>query len=87
MISDTNNTEKDEECCIHTETEILSYWQNFHHWLHRKLSKWQLPVQPVMKISSIWRHFRFSAFVKREATDTHVGSLLDVVKQPLDCVG
>ena len=23
-------------------------WRNFHHMLHRKLSKWQLPVQPVM---------------------------------------
>ena len=26
--------------------------QNFHHWVHWKLSFWQLPVQPVMKISS-----------------------------------
>ena len=43
-----------------TETEMLSFWWNFHHWLHWKLSKWQLPVQPVMKISSKWRHFRFS---------------------------
>ena len=24
----------------------------FHHWLHWKLFKWQLPVQPVIKISS-----------------------------------
>ena len=31
---------------------------NFHHWLHRKLSFWQLSVQPVMEISSNWRHFR-----------------------------
>ena len=30
----------------------------FHHWLHWKLSKWQLPVQPVIKISSKRRHFR-----------------------------
>ena len=42
-----------------------SQWWKFHQnddifvsvW---KLSKWQLPVQPVMKISSKWRHFRFS---------------------------
>ena len=33
-----------------TETKISSFWQNFHHWLHRKLSTWQLSVQPVMKI-------------------------------------
>ena len=35
-----------------TETKMLSFWRNFHHWVHRKLSKWQLPVQPLMKISS-----------------------------------
>ena len=43
-----------------TETEMLSFWWNFNHWLHRKLSFWQLSVQPVMKISSKWRHFCFS---------------------------
>ena len=45
----------------HTETKMSSFWRNFNHWLHWKLSFWQLPVQPVMKISSKWRHFRFSA--------------------------
>ena len=44
----------------YTETEKSSFWWNVHHWLHWKLSKWQLPVQPVMKISSKWRHFCFS---------------------------
>ena len=39
---------------------MSSFWWNFHHWLHRKLSKWQLSVPPVTKISSKWRHFRFS---------------------------
>ena len=39
---------------------MSSFWWNFHHWLHWKLSFWQLSVQPVMKISSKWRHFRFS---------------------------
>ena len=43
-----------------TETEMSSFWWNLHHWLHWKLSKWQLPVQPVIKISSKLRHFRFS---------------------------
>ena len=43
-----------------TETKMSSFWRNFHHWLHWKLSFWQLSVQPVMKISSKWRHFRFS---------------------------
>ena len=46
---------------ISTETKMSSIWRNFNHWLHWKLSFWQLPVQPVMKISSKWRHFRFSA--------------------------
>ena len=45
---------------IYTETKMSSFWQNFNHWLHWKLSFWQLPVQPMMKISSKWRHFRFS---------------------------
>ena len=40
---------------------MSSFWRNFNHWLHWKLSFWQLPVQPVMKISSKRRHFRFSA--------------------------
>ena len=39
---------------------MSSFWRNFHHWLHWRLSFWQLAVQPVMKISSKWRHFRFS---------------------------
>ena len=37
-----------------TEME-MSFWWNFHHWLHWKLSIWQLPVQPAMKISSKWQ--------------------------------
>ena len=41
------------------ETEMSSFWWNFHHWLHWKLSFWQLPVQPV-NISSKWQHFCFS---------------------------
>ena len=43
---------------------MSSFWRNFHHWLHWKLSFWQLSVQPVMKISSKWRHFRFSEWRK-----------------------
>ena len=39
---------------------MSSFWWHFHHWLHWKLSFWQLPVQLVMKISSKWQHFRFS---------------------------
>ena len=49
---------------------MSSFWWNFHHWLHWKLSFWQLSVQPVMKISSKWRHFRFSAS-QYIATGTH----------------
>ena len=51
----------------HIETKMLWFWWNFHHWLHWKLSKWQLSVQPVMKISSQsrkfhikWQYFGFS---------------------------
>ena len=42
-----------------TEIEMSPFWQNIHYWLHQKLSKWQLLVQPVMKMSSKW-HFHFS---------------------------
>ena len=45
---------------LFTETEMSPFWRNFHHWLHWKLSFWRLPVQPLMKISSKWWHFRFS---------------------------
>ena len=32
------------------KTEMLSFRRNFHHWLRRKLSKWQLSVQLVMRM-------------------------------------
>ena len=48
-----------------TETEMLPFWWHFRHWLHWKLSLWQLSVQPVMKISSKWWHFCFSAISKQ----------------------
>ena len=35
--------------CVSTEAETLSFWWNFNHWLHQKLSFWQLSVQPVIK--------------------------------------
>ena len=47
----------------HTETKMLSFWWHFRHWLHWTLSFWQRSVQPVTKILSKWRHFRFSALV------------------------
>ena len=56
LMDNGNNTYS----CKFTETKMSSFWWNFHHWLHWKLSFWQLSVQPVMKISSKWRHFRFS---------------------------
>ena len=36
-----------------TEMRMLSFWRNFHHRLHQKLSKWQLSVQLTMKTSII----------------------------------
>ena len=32
------------------KTKTSSFWWNFHHWLHCKLSLWQLPMQPASKI-------------------------------------
>ena len=43
-----------------TEIKTMPFWRNFHHWLHWKLSIWQLPVQPMMKILSKWQHLCFS---------------------------
>ena len=37
---------------------MVSCWRNFHHWLYL-MSKLQLPVQPVMKISSKMTTFAF----------------------------
>ena len=42
-----------------TVKEMSSFWLHFHHWLHWKLSKWHLPVEPVTKMSSKC-HFNFS---------------------------
>ena len=38
---------------------MASFWQNFHHWLHRKLPGWKRPVQPVMKTSPKSKPLRF----------------------------
>ena len=61
----------------YTETKMSSFWWNFHHWLHWKLSFWQLSVQPVMKISSKWRHFRFSV---QMSLTTSISSFADSSK-------
>ena len=47
----------------HGNCEILLYRRNLRHWLHQNLSLWQLPVQSVAKVSSIWRRFRFTVEV------------------------
>ena len=65
---------------LYTETEKSSFWWNVHHWLHWKLSKWQLPVQPVMKISSKWRHFCFSVCTHKRHT-IHPTYHDDVIKR------
>ena len=68
----------------HTETEKSSFWWNVHHWLHWKLSKWQLPVQPVMKISSKWRHFCFSVITCPLWGDQHCRTSLIFFVSNLD---
>ena len=44
----------------YTEMEMMSYWRNFHHWLHGHLSFWPILVQPVMEISPKLRLYCFS---------------------------
>ena len=63
------------QCCQGSQLDINSLWLSnvIHwnrnvdilikflcHWLHRKLSSWQLSLQPVMKISSKWWHSHVS---------------------------
>ena len=76
--------------CVSTETEMSSFWRNFHHWLHRKLSKWQLSVQSVIKISSKWQHFRFSVNPKSLISQRFIQWLVQIInketiKDPLHC--
>ena len=59
MIS-TKTQQKSNRVHNSLKRKCPSFWQNFNHWLHWKLSFEKLPVQPVMKISSKWRHFYFS---------------------------
>ena len=40
--------------------KMSSFWRHSNHWLHRKRSFWQLPVESVIQMSSELRHFRFS---------------------------
>ena len=73
--------------CI-TETYTSSCWRHFHHWLHQKLSFWQLPVQPVKKISSTWGHFHFSDLIILCYFEGHFIRALDCTNQGLceNCV-
>ena len=63
---------------------MSSFWRNFNHWLHRKLSKWQLWVQSVIKISSKWQHFRFSGSGKFLMSETGV-TVLSVTISEKSC--
>ena len=41
----------------------MSVWRNFHHWLYRKFSNWQLLVKTVKKTSSEWGQIRSNIFI------------------------
>ena len=49
-------------CNIHGTLNAVILWY-FRRWLYRKLSFWQLPVQPATKMSSKWRHILYSAII------------------------
>ena len=73
-----------------TETKISSFSRNLHHWLHRYLSFWQLPVQAVVKISSKRHHFCFFDVVGIAAAKMEMMTLLTFIetgtKWPLFCI-
>ena len=48
---------------------MLLLWWNCRHWLHRKLYKSHLSVQPVTTISPKW-HFRFSVWTGLNCQET-----------------
>ena len=56
-----------------SETEMLSFWWNLHHWLHRMLSK-RCPLQPVMKIATKCQNNKIS--VSLSASDCLVHRVL-----------
>ena len=62
----------------------MSFWWNLRHCLQRKLSFWQLPLQPMTNISSKWQHFRFSA---REDASSEEAFFVDVCNglSPVRC--
>ena len=64
---------------------MLSFWQIFHYWLHWKLSFWQLPVQPVMKILSKWKivHFHICWSLFYAIKDPYSLELFPTECQPL----
>ena len=61
---------------VHIETGMLSFWWNFRHWLHWKLSIWQLSVQPETKISSKLPRFRFSVWRRQNPVPPIVCTLV-----------
>ena len=64
--------------CKYTKRE-MSYWRNFDPWLHLKLSFWQLPVQPVINISSAWHFVSMWHVTKLKEIDGHYRICLYII--------
>ena len=59
------------------EMEMMSFWRNFRHWLHCKLSFWQLPVQPVNFVKMTICSFQYDCDVKqRTRTNFELDSIV-----------
>ena len=69
------DTEKSSsEYTMQAEME-MSFWSSFPHWLHQKLSNWQLLVQRMVQISSKWHHFHITTtkhFLTHWGRVTHI---------------
>ena len=48
---------------LSTETEIMSFWRNIHHWLHWQFWKWQFWCSWWRKMLSKWHYFHFFVVV------------------------
>ena len=60
------------------ETDMLSFWRKFRHWLHRKLSKWHFRFLEGITVSDktlhlsdviAWKRFHTESLIGRETWD------------------
>ena len=69
-----------EQLAAAMERKWRPFWQNLRHWVHWKLSNWQLSVQPATKKSSKLQHSSFSVRPKHTSLMCNVN-----IRECLQC--